>query len=57
VVVILAVGLFRRVDVQRRLSPGYRPSGLVGRLIPVLLVAAFLVTGAHVWAIATELAS
>lgn len=57
VVVILAVGLFRRVDLQRRLSSGYTPSTSAGRLIPLLLVAAFVVTGCHVWAIATELAS
>lgn len=57
VVVILAVGVFRRVDRERRLSSGYRARPVTGRVIPVLLVLAFLVTAGHVWAIATELAS
>lgn len=54
---ILLVGLFRRVDLIRRLSAGYRPVAQVRRAITLLLVLAFVVAGVHVWAIATEVAS
>lgn len=57
VLAIVLVGLFRRFDLSRRLTPGYRPRPISGRLIPVLLVVAFAVAAVHVWAIATELAS
>lgn len=56
-VTIVLVGIFRRVDLRLRLSRGYRPRAGHSRVIPVLLVGAFLVTAGHVWAIATELAS
>ncbi|WCO65985.1 hypothetical protein PO878_15905 [Iamia majanohamensis] len=54
---IVLVGVYRRVDLIRRLSPGYRPAPAARRVVPVLLVAAFVVAGVHVWAIATEVAS
>lgn len=56
-VAILLVGLFRRVDLRRRLAPAYRPAPTVARAIPVILVVAFVVAALHVWAIATEVAS
>ncbi len=54
---IVLVGVYRRVDLIRRLSPSYRPAPRVRRVVPVLLVLAFVVAGFHVWAIATEVAS
>lgn len=54
---IVLVGIYRRVDLARRLAPGYRPVPRVRRVVPVVLVGAFLVAGVHVWAIATEVAS
>ncbi|HMJ75800.1 MAG TPA: hypothetical protein VK507_07500 [Iamia sp.] len=57
VLAIVLVGLFRRFDLTRRLAPGYRARPGVGRLVTVLLLAAFAVAAVHVWAIATELAS
>lgn len=57
VLTILAIGVYRRLDLTRRLSPGYRPRPGVRRAVPVLLVAAFAVAAFHVWSIATELAS
>jgi len=57
VLVIVLVGLFRRFDLSRRITPGYRPRPGTGRLVTVLLLAAFAVSAVHVWSIATELAS
>ena len=57
VLAIVLVGLFRRVDLTRRLAPGYHARAGVGRIVTVLLLAAFAVAAVHVWAIATELAS
>jgi len=57
VLAIVLVGLFRRFDLTRRLAPGYRTRAGVGRLVTVLLLAAFAVAAVHVWAIATELTS
>lgn len=56
-VAILLVGLYRRLDLRRRLSAGYRPNPAIARVIPVILVIAFVVAAVHVWAIATEVAS
>ncbi|HEX7131061.1 MAG TPA: hypothetical protein VF228_00715 [Iamia sp.] len=57
VLAIVLVGLFRRFDLSRRLTPGYRARRGVGRVATALLLVAFVVSGIHVWAIATELAS
>jgi hypothetical protein len=57
VLAIVLVGLFRRFDLSRRLAPGYRARRGVGRIVTVVMLAAFVVAGVHVWAIATELAS
>lgn len=57
IVTILAIGVFRRVDLGRRLSTQYRPRPALRRVVPVVLIASFVVAGLHVWAIATELAS
>ena len=54
---IVGVGLFRRLDLTRRVSPYYVPQPLVDRLIPGLLVLALVAVVAHIWPIATELAS
>lgn len=56
-VAILLVGLYRRLDLRRRLSAGYRPNPSIARVIPLILVVAFVVAAVHVWAIATEVAS
>lgn len=57
VLTILAVGVYRRVDLTRRLSTGYRPRPILRRVVTVVLVGSFVVAGLHVWSIATELAS
>lgn len=57
VLTIVLTGLFRRFDLSRRLTPGYRPRPGVGRIVTLLLLVGFVVSGVHVWAIATELAS
>ncbi len=54
---IVLIGVYRRLDLIRRLSAGYRAVPQVRRVVPVLLVGAFVVAGVHVWAIATEVAS
>ncbi len=54
---IVLIGLFRRFDLSRRLTPGYVPRPGMGRVVSILLIAGFAVAGVHVWAIATELAS
>lgn len=57
VLAIVLVGLFRRFDLSRRLVPGYRARRGLGRLVTVVLLAAFVVASFHVWSIATEQAS
>jgi hypothetical protein len=57
VLAIVQIGLFRRFDLSRRLTPGYVPRPGMGRAVTVLLLAGFAVAGLHVWALATELAS
>jgi hypothetical protein len=57
VLTIIAVGVYRRLDLLRRLAPQYRPRPGVRRVVPGLLVASFAVAALHVWAIATELAA
>ncbi len=54
---ILLIGFFRRVDLDRRRSPGYRARGFVRPTLAVLAVSAVVAAGLHVWPIATELAS
>ena len=56
-VTIVLIGIYRRTDLIRRLSPGYRPRPELRRVVPVVLLAAWVVAGVHVWAIATEVAS
>ncbi|QXC63311.1 hypothetical protein KSP35_11280 [Aquihabitans sp. G128] len=52
---ILLVGLVRRIDLDRRRSPYYRPVSLVRPALVVLLVASLVAAGLHIWPIATEL--
>lgn len=54
---LLVIGFVRRVDLQRRRSPYYRPKRILGPAIAVLAGAALVAAGLHVWPIATELAS
>jgi hypothetical protein len=54
---VLVVGLVRRIDLDRRRSPYYQPSGLFRPGLVVLAIVAIVAAGLHVWPIATELAS
>jgi len=53
---ILVVGLFRRVDLERRRSPRYQAKALVQPALVVLMVLSLVAAGLHIWPIATELA-
>lgn len=57
ILTVVLVGLYRRVDLTRRLRAGYQARPGVARVIPLLLVAAFALAGVHVWSLATEWAS
>lgn len=54
---IIVVGLVRRLDLDRRRSPFYVPQRLFRPAVVALAVLAVLAAGAHVWPLATELAS
>jgi len=55
VVVVLLVGMFRRVDSERRQRPTYSPQrGLAGAVTSLILFG-LLVAMTHAWFIATEL--
>ncbi|CAN5555361.1 hypothetical protein BH10ACT1_BH10ACT1_04230 [soil metagenome] len=54
---ILAVGLVRRVDLDRRRSPYYRATALLRPALVALMVASVVAAGLNIWPIATELAS
>lgn len=54
---IVVVGIARRLDLERRRSPGYRPKSLFRLGALVLVPAAIVAAGLHIWPIATELAS
>ncbi len=53
---ILCVGLVRRIDLDRRRSPSYRPRPVVRPALVVLGALALVTAGLHIWPIATELA-
>lgn len=57
IIPILVVGLVRRIDLDRRRSPYYRPNKVLAPALAVLGVLAVITAGLHVWPIATELAS
>lgn len=54
---ILILGFVRRIDLQRRQSPSYRPRAALKPAVVALAVLALAAAGLHVWPIATELAS
>lgn len=54
---ILLIGIVRRIDLDRRRSPFYRPRPVFGTAIVVLAVLAVVAAGLHIWPVATELAS
>jgi len=57
IVPILVIGIARRVDLDRRTQPSYRPSGLFPLAMLVLGVGAVVTAGLHIWPLATEWAS
>jgi hypothetical protein len=57
VVPLVLIGFVRRADLDRRRSPFYVANSLVGPALVVMAVAAMVLAGVHVWAIATDLAS
>jgi len=54
---ILAVGLFRKSDLTRRISPYYVPVDLISFLVPAMLVLGTIAVIAHTWQIANRVAS
>jgi hypothetical protein len=56
IVAIALVGLFHRIDLQRRQSPYYVSSRLLTRWAGVVVAVGFVIAGVHTWWIATELA-
>lgn len=54
---ILVIGFVRRIDLARRASPYYEAHRLLRPALAVLAVIALLAAVAHVWPIATELAT
>jgi hypothetical protein len=54
---ILVLGFVRRIDLDRRQSPSYRPRAALKPAVAALAVLAIVAAGLHVWPIATELAS
>lgn len=54
---VLVVGLVRRIDLDRRRSPAYRPNAIFRPGLVLLAIVAIVAAGLHVWPIATELAS
>lgn len=54
---ILVVGLVRRIDLDRRRNHRYEAKALLSPALVVLLVAAMVMAGLHIWPIATELAT
>ncbi|MEO6988815.1 MAG: hypothetical protein ABI239_09215 [Aquihabitans sp.] len=54
---ILVIGLARRIDLDRRRSPHYRPVGLLRPALGTLAVLAVAAALLHIWPLATELAS
>lgn len=54
---ILVVGLVRRIDLDRRRNHRYQAKGYLPLALVVLLVAAMVTAGLHIWPIATELAT
>lgn len=56
-VTITMVGLYRSISQRRRRSPYYTPQPKLRRIATGLLVVGTLVAAAHVWVIATHLAS
>lgn len=54
---IVVVGLVRRIDLDRRRNHRYQAKALLSPALVVLLVAAMVMAGLHIWPIATELAT
>lgn len=54
---ILVVGLVRRIDLDRRRNHRYQANSLLAPALVLLLAAAMVMAGLHIWPIATELAS
>ncbi len=54
---ILAIGLFRRVDLTRRKSPLYQRGSVRDWMIPAVAIVGLLAAALHTWALATRLAS
>ena len=56
IVTISFIGMFRRVDIQRRQSPFYAPRRMLTRYAGALAAIGVIVGALHAWSIATELA-
>lgn len=56
VVTILLVGMFHRIDLQRRKLPWYLPRGALSRYAGVIAALGVIISAFHTWSIATQLA-
>jgi hypothetical protein len=54
---LLLIGFFRRTDLARRRNPYYVPSRFVRPGLILLAISTMILAGAHVWPIATDVAS
>lgn len=57
IIPVLVIGIARRVDLDRRSDPTYRPIGWFGTALLVLGVGAVLAAALHIWPLATEWAT